>query len=202
VTPAEALAAVDPALGALISRVGPIKLSRPDNPEPYAALMHSIAHQQLHGRAAEAILGRLRAHHGGTMPAPEFLLAMEDTALRGCGFSGGKILALRDIALKAMNGVIPTRAQARRLSDEALIERLTTIRGVGRWTVEMLLIFSLNRKDVFPVDDFGVREGYRLIHKLSAQPKPKAFALLGQAYAPHRSLAARYLWKAADLKGK
>jgi DNA-3-methyladenine glycosylase II len=94
--------------------------------------------------------------------------------------------------------VVPSRARAARLSDAELIERLTTIRGVGRWTVEMLLIFTLRRPDVFPVDDFGVREGFRILHGLDAQPKPKAFAILGQAYAPYRSTAALYLWRAAD----
>ena len=133
------------------------------------------------------------------MPDPAALLALTDAQLRGCGFSGSKILALRDIAAKAQEGVIPTRAQARRLSDEKLIERLITVRGVGRWTVEMLLIFTLRRPDVFPVDDFGVREGYRVLHGLPAQPKPKEFAIIGAAYAPHRSLAALYLWRAADL---
>ena len=101
-------------------------------------------------------------------------MATADIALRGCGFSGGKIAAIRDICAKALDGTVPTRRQSHRLSDEALIERLTSIRGVGRWTVEMLLIFTLGRPDVLPVDDFGVREGYRVLHGLDVQPKPKA----------------------------
>ena len=111
---------------------------------------------------------------GRSFPPPDAVLATAETALRGCGFSAGKIAAIRDICAKALDGTVPTRRQSHRLSDEALIERLTTIRGVGRWTVEMLLIFTLGRPDVLPVDDFGVREGYRVLHGLDAQPKPKA----------------------------
>jgi DNA-3-methyladenine glycosylase II len=193
------LSAACPVFAKLIARVGPIKISRPDYQEPYEALVSAVAHQQLHGKAAMTILGRLCAHGGGSVPAPAALLAMPDEVLRACGFSGAKVRALRDIAMRAAEGAIPNRAQARRLSDAALIERLTSIRGVGQWTVEMLLIFTLRRPDVFPVDDFGVREGYRLIHGLDAQPKPKAFAVMGELYAPYRSTAALYLWRACDL---
>jgi DNA-3-methyladenine glycosylase II len=198
-TPEQHLARADPALGAFIKRVGTLKPRKPEHKELCAALISAVAHQQLHGKAAEAILGRLKAMAGGEMPAPAALLALSEEGLRGCGFSGSKIRSLRDIAAKAAEGHVPPRARALRLSDEELIERLTSIRGVGRWTVEMLLIFTLRRPDVLPVDDFGVREGYRVLHRLPEQPKPKALALLGQAYAPHRSLASLYLWRAADL---
>ncbi len=193
------LAAADSVMGALIARVGPLRRAAPHFQEPYHALLSAVAHQQLHARAAEAILGRMKGLCGDAMPEPLVLLALPEETLRGCGFSASKIAAIRDIAEKAVNGVIPPRARALRLSDAELIARLTTIRGVGRWTVEMLLIFTLRRPDVFPVDDFGVREGYRIIHGLEAQPKPKDFAALGQAYAPYRSTAALYLWRAADL---
>jgi DNA-3-methyladenine glycosylase II len=136
---------------------------------------------------------------GDAMPTPSALLALSDECLRGCGFSGSKMAAIRDIAAKAADGTIPNRTAALRLSDAELIARLTTIRGVGQWTVEMLLIFTLRRPDVFPVDDFGVREGYKIIHGLEAQPKPKAFNVIGQAYAPYRSTAALYLWQAANM---
>ena len=126
------------------------------------------------------------------------MLSTDDTAMRACGFSAGKTAAIKDIAAKAAEGVVPTRRAAARLSDEALIERLTTIRGVGRWTVEMLLIFTLGRKDVLPVDDFGVREGYRRLYDLDAQPKPREMAALGEVWAPYRSIASWYLWRAAD----
>jgi DNA-3-methyladenine glycosylase II len=197
-TPARHLAKADPVLGAWIKKFGPIKQEPPEHKELCAALFNAVAHQQLHGKAAQAILGRMMGLCGDAMPSPEQLLALTDEQLRACGFSGSKILALRDIAAKAQAKVIPSRAQARRMSDENLIKRLTTVRGVGRWTVEMLLMFTLGRPDVFPVDDFGVREGYRMIHGLEVQPKPKAFAIIGQAYAPYRSLAAMYLWRAAD----
>jgi DNA-3-methyladenine glycosylase II len=196
------LTAADPALGALIARIGPLKRLVPDHPEPYHALLSAVAHQQLHGRAALTILGRLQTLAGGTLPTPAALLALPDDALRACGFSAAKAAALRDIAAKAAENIIPTRAQALRLSDAQLIARLTTLRGIGQWSVEMLLIFTLRRPDVFPVDDFGVREGYRLIHHLPAQPKPKALAAAAEIYAPYRSTAARYLWRACDTKLK
>jgi DNA-3-methyladenine glycosylase II len=189
----------DPVLGTFIAAAGPLTRGKPEFSEPYPALLSAVAHQQVHARAALAMLGRLQALSGGTLPAPAALLALSDEALRSCGFSGGKIAAMRDVATKAAGGVIPSRARALRLSDDELISRLITIRGVGQWTVEMLLIFTLRRPDVFPVDDFGVREGYRLVHGLEAQPKPKAFITIGQAFAPYRSTASLYLWKAANL---
>ena len=197
------IASADPVLGAFIAAYGPLKRARPEFTELYPALLSAVAHQQLHARAAQAMLGRLQGLSSGAMPAPDVLLALPDEVLRGCGFSAGKSAALRDVAAKAANGTIPSRARALRLADETLIERLTTIRGVGRWTVEMLLIFTLRRPDVLPVDDFGVREGYRRLHGLEAQPKPRALAALGEAFAPYRSTAALYFWKAADAgKGK
>ncbi len=162
--------------------------------------MRAIAHQQLHGRAARAIQARFAALYPDTaFPTPAQVLATEETTLRGCGFSASKVASLREISLRALDGTIPGRRAAARLSDAVLIERLTQIRGVGRWTVEMLLIFTLGRPDVLPVDDFGVREGYRVLHGLDAQPRPRALAAIGQAWAPHRSCAAWYLWRAADL---
>jgi DNA-3-methyladenine glycosylase II len=192
----------DPALAQLIKRVGPSRLAAEIDRSwsPYEALMRAIAHQQLHARAAEAILARFIAlHSDARFPDPTTVLDHPETALRGCGFSAGKIAALRDICAHALNGTIPTRRGAARLADEVLIERLTAIRGVGRWTVEMLLIFGLGREDILPVDDFGVREGYRLLHGLDAQPKPRALAEIGAAWAPYRSYAAWYLWRAAEL---
>jgi DNA-3-methyladenine glycosylase II len=189
---------VDPVLGAFIARTARLQPMRPNHEEPYTALLSAVAHQQLHARAAESILGRLKALCEGALPEPAALLTLSDDALRGCGFSASKAAALRDIAAKAAEGVIPSRARAARLPDEELIARLTTIRGVGRWTVEMLLIFTLRRPDVLPVDDFGVREGFRLLHGLEAQPKPRALAQTGAIWAPYRSTVARYLWQAAD----
>ena len=197
-SPVHHLAKADSRLGSFMARVGPLRREKPEHTELYPALLSAVAHQQLHANAALAILGRLKTSCGGDLSNPATLLAMPDDAVRACGFSASKMAAIRDVAAKAADGTIPSRTRALRLSNETLIERLTTIRGVGRWTVEMLLIFTLHRPDVFPVDDFGVREGYRLLHGLEAQPKPKAFAEIGKVYAPHRTLATLYLWRAAD----
>jgi len=188
----------DPVLKRVIRNIGPCTLA-PAKREPYEALVRAIAHQQVHGRAAEAILGRFLALYPGIpFPTPELVLATGTETMRGCGFSASKVAAIRDIAEKAAAGIVPTRRGAARLSDAILIERLTSIRGVGRWTVEMLLIFTLGRPDVLPVDDFGVREGYRVAAGLDEQPRPRALAEIGEAWAPFRTTAAWYLWRAAD----
>lgn len=192
--------AADPVLGPVIAQVGAMKLKPIRDREPYEALLRAIAHQQVHGRAAEAMLNRLIAHTPHQpFPSPEQVLALPEGALRACGFSGGKQAAILDIAHKSAAGWVPSRRAAARLSDEALIERLVALRGVGRWTVEMLLIFTLGRPDILPVDDFGVREGYRVAAGLETQPKPKELAAIGARWAPFRSAAAWYLWRAADL---
>lgn len=189
----------DPVLKGVIRQVGPCTL-KPARRQPYEALVRAIAHQQVHGRAAEAILGRFLALcDQPRFPAPEAVLALPAEAMRACGFSANKVLAIRDIAEKAAAGIVPTRAEARRLSDEELVERLVPLRGVGRWTVEMLLIFTLGRPDILPVDDFGVREGYRLAAGQEDQPRPRDLARIGEAWGPFRTTAAWYLWRAADL---
>jgi len=188
-----------PRFAALIQRVGPPGLRVERGRGLYEALVRAIAHQQLHGKAAEAILGRFRALYPDEIfPAPDQVLETRDEVLRGCGFSAAKLAAIRDICAKTLDGTVPTRRQATRLPDDVLIERLTTIRGVGRWTVEMLLIFTLGRPDVLPVDDFGVREGYRVLYELETQPKPRALAELAQPWAPHRSMATWYLYRAVE----
>ena len=188
----------DPHFGALVKRVGACTL-KPSPRSPYEALVRAIAHQQLHGRAAQAILARFTALCPDVeFPPPEAVLAADDATLRAAGFSGGKILAIRDICVRTLDGTVPTRRAAGRLSDADLIERLTVIRGVGRWTVEMLLIATLGRPDVLPVDDFGVREGYRALYGLDEMPKPRTLSAIGEAWAPFRSFAAWYLWRAAD----
>jgi len=192
------LAAADPAFATLIARIGPCT-AEPKPREPYEALVRAIAHQQLHGRAAEAILARMIALHSGVpFPQPAHLVAIADETLRACGFSGSKIAAIRDICARTLDGTVPTRRDADLLSDDELIRRLITIRGVGRWTVEMVLISTLGRPDVLPVDDFGVREGWRIIKQLPAQPRPRELAAIGEAWAPWRSTAAWYLWRASD----
>ena len=182
----------------MIRRVG-LKIEAVGTRTWHEALVRAIAHQQLHGKAAEAILGRFVAlHPGEAFPSPDRVFQTADDAMRGCGFSAAKLAAIRDICAKTLDGTVPTRRQAARLSDEVLIERLTTIRGVGRWTVEMLLIFTLGRPDVLPVDDFGVREGYRVLFEMDEQPRPKALAELGRAWSPHRSMATWYLYRAVE----
>jgi DNA-3-methyladenine glycosylase II len=187
----------DPVMRRLIRRHGPCGLLC-RRWSPYEALTRAIAHQQLHGRAAETILARFVALYGnGRFPAPAAVLATSPARLRRVGFSRAKVRAIHDIARHALAGTVPTRRAAARLTDEAIIERLLPIRGVGRWTVEMLLIFTLGRLDVLPVDDFGVREGYRRACGGRAQPTPRALRELGERWKPYRSVAAWYLWRAA-----
>ncbi len=182
----------------LIRRHGPCALTV--NPrQPWEALVCAVAHQQLNGKAADSILRRFRSlYPGRAFPRPDAVLATDEETLRRSGFSRGKIVSIRDIAEKTLAGVVPTRSAALKLSDEALIERLVALRGVGRWTVEMLLIFTLGRPDVFPCDDFGVRNGCRLAMKLPELPKPRDLRELALRWAPHRTLAAWYFWRAAD----
>lgn len=192
------LAAADPAFAELIARIGPCTAA-PKPREPYEALVRAIAHQQLHARAAEAILARMIAlDPAAAFPGPDQLAAAPDGTLRACGFSGSKIAAIRDICARTRDGTVPTSQEAATLSDDELIRRLVAIRGVGRWTVEMVLISTLGRPDVLPVDDFGVREGWRLIKRLPVQPRPKELAAIGEAWSPWRSTAAWYLWRASD----
>ena len=188
----------DPVMRRLIRRHGACGLAcRPGS--PYEALTRAIAHQQLHGRAAQTILTRFVALFGnGRFPKPADVLAMHPRRIRAAGFSRAKVLAIKDIARHAVAGTVPTLRMAGPLDDEILIERLVAIRGVGRWTVEMLLIFTLGRLDILPVDDFGVREGYRRAHGLRVRPTPKALRALGERWKPYRSVAAWYLWRAAN----
>jgi DNA-3-methyladenine glycosylase II len=186
----------------LIRRHGPCALV-PQRWAPYEALTRAIAHQQLNGRAAETILGRFVALFGdgrgdGRFPAPADVLATRPARLRRAGFSRAKVRAIKDVARHALAGTVPTRRAAARLDDDTLVERLVRIRGVGRWTVEMLLIFTLGRRDVLPVDDFGVREGYRVAYGKRARPTPKALLAEGERWRPYRSFAAWYLWRAAN----
>lgn len=190
------LAGVDADWARLIKQVGPCTFKPKREREPYEALVRAVAYQQLHARAADAILGRLLDLNSGNMPAPKQLLAYKPEALRACGFSARKIETLRGIATATLNGVVPTRRQANVMADEALIERLVTLKGIGRWTVEMLLIFTLERQDILPADDFGVRDGYRRMKNLDDIPTARQMQLIGTAWQPHRTIAAWYLWQA------
>jgi DNA-3-methyladenine glycosylase II len=196
-TPAavRALKAADQRLATAIDVIGPCTL-KCGRDSPYQALLSAIAHQQVHGKAAAAVLGRLRAlYPDGCYPTPEELLATPDDALRGVGLSRSKLLAMKDVAARTLDGTVPDRRRMSRLADEAIIARLVAVRGVGRWTAEMLLMFTLGRPDVLPVGDFGIRHGFRLLYGKRTDPKPKWLARYGERWAPHRTTASWYLWR-------
>lgn len=192
---ADFLSAMDADWATLIASVGPCTFEAEAEREPYEALVRAVAYQQLHGKAGDAIIRRLLALYGENFPAPDQLLATEFDSLRGCGFSGCKIETIKGIAEAALNGIVPSRHEATAMSDEALIQRLVALKGIGRWTVEMLLIFTLERMDVLPADDFGVLAGYKRLKKLNIAPKRKEIAQIAQAWSPYRSIASWYLWR-------
>lgn len=192
------LALADPVMRRLIRQHGDCLLVPETKRQPFESLVRAIAHQQLHGKAAEAILGRLIAQSGRRFPKPSDLLGMDDTLLRSCGFSGSKISALRDIAEHTLSGLVPTRRAILTMSDDEIVNRLTQMRGVGRWTVQMLLIFQLGRPDVLPVDDYGIRHGLAVARKLPQMPKPKEVAAYGARWQPFSTVASWYLWRTAD----
>ena len=190
----------DPVMAQLIRRAGPYAVSPERGVGPYEALVQAVAHQQLTGKAAQTILGRFYALYGGDCcPEPARLVETPDARLRACGFSRAKAAALKDIAAKTLDGTIPPRRSLARMRDEAVIERLVEARGVGRWTVEMFLMFTLGRPDVLPVDDYGIQNGFRIAYGKRTLPKPKALAKFGERWAPYRTTAAWYLWRAVDL---
>ncbi|MDK2742487.1 MAG: DNA-3-methyladenine glycosylase 2 family protein [Nitrospira sp. BO4] len=193
------LSKVDPVMCRLITEIGPFSLKPKARRSPFESLARAIAYQQLHDKAAECILKRFIAlFPGRRFPRPEELLAMNVRSIRRAGFSRAKVLALRDLAAKTLDGTVPTGRVVTMLDDQALIDRLIEVRGIGRWTVEMLLIFQLGRPDVLPVDDFGVRNGFRIAYRRPAMPTPKQLLQYGERWKPHRTVAAWYLWRAAD----
>jgi len=190
-------AARDPVLGNLVALAGPIK-HRPRDPDgPFGALVRAIVYQQLAGRAAYAIHQRVRAAVGSVV-TPEALAAVPDDALRAAGLSGNKLASLRDLSAKILDGSVELNRSSRE-SDDELIAALVTVRGIGRWTAEMYLMFELRRLDVWPVDDLGVRQGYGLAWGLEPAPTAKELAPLGDRFRPYRSIVARYCWEAVAL---
>ena len=194
------LSKADPILGQLIRQVGKCTLEPERDRSPFQSLVRAVAHQQLNGIAAETILRRfLGLFPGKPFPAPEDLLTVTDQQIRDSGFSRAKVAAIRDIAEKTLSGVVPNSRAIARMQDDSIVERLTECRGVGRWTVEMLLIFKLGRPDVLPSDDFGVRHGFKLTYGHPEMPRPKELLAHGECWRPYRTTASWYLWRAVDL---
>jgi DNA-3-methyladenine glycosylase II len=197
------LAKSDPVLRRIIREHGKCALVPETRRSPFQSLVQAVAHQQLNGTAANTILTRFKKlFPERRFPKPEDLAKVTDEQIRACGFSFAKIKAIRDIAEKTLSGVVPSSREIVKLSDDEIVARLTEVRGVGRWTVEMLLIFQLGRQDVLPADDFGVRMGFRHAYKKRELPKPKELLAFGEKWRPHRTTAAWFLWRAADAAKK
>jgi DNA-3-methyladenine glycosylase II len=199
----EHLAKSDPRFAALIGRSRRFDVVANELVRPFDALAESIAYQQLSGKAAATIWGRVRALYGKRKWLdPAEVLKTPEEKLRAAGLSRSKIAALKDLAAKTLDGTVPKRRELVRMSDEEIIERLTKVRGIGRWTVEMLLLFDLGRLDVWPVADYGVQKGFAKTFGKRKLPKPKQFAKIGEKWRPYRSVAAWYFWRALDAPEK
>lgn len=189
----------DPRLAQAIAHVGRCGLEFTPTSSPFHSLLRAITYQQLSGKAAGTIHGRVvglfPVEHG---PHPELLQALPDEALRGAGLSRNKVLAIRDLAAKVLDGTVPEMRGLKKLSDEEIIERLTQVRGIGRWTVEMLLISTLGRPDVLPVTDLGIRKGLQRTYGMKRLPAYSTVERAGRAWSPYRSVASWYLWRMAD----
>jgi len=189
----------DPKLSGLIERVGAFRMRLDRAATPFEALTESIIYQQITGRAAETIAGRFRDRLGeGRFPPPERVLEAPDTLLREVGLSRGKVAALRDLAAKSLDGTVPAMARLRVMEDEEVVERLMVVRGIGRWTAEMFLMFRLGRPDVLPIHDYGVRKGFKLAFGRREMPKPESVARRGERWRPYRTVASWYLWRALE----
>jgi DNA-3-methyladenine glycosylase II len=196
------LKAVDSTLGQVIERVGPCMLERSARFEPFSALLNSIAHQQLNGTAAQTIVRRVKERFAeGRWPTAEVMRTARLPAMRSCGLSRAKALAIRDLATKTLDGTVPPSRALHRMDDEAIIERLIQVRGIGRWTVEMMLMFRLGRLDVLPVDDFGVRKGFTSLYGLGQLVEKDELEAHGDQWRPYRTVASWYLWRVVDLGG-
>ncbi|GEO41964.1 DNA-3-methyladenine glycosylase 1 [Skermanella aerolata] len=200
---AEFLRNVDEDWACLVDLVGPCTHDPKAAREPYEALVRAIAYQQLTAKAGDAIIARLKAlRPGSSFPTLEQIIVAEFDALRACGFSGSKIATIKAISEGSLSGLVPSRAAAAGMDDEDLIRRITAIKGIGRWTVGMLLMYSLERPDILPVDDFGVRESYRLLKGLGEQLKPRDLREIGKAWSPYRTVASWYLWRVPRERGR
>ncbi len=189
----------DKSFAKLISAAGPCTLKAKKSTNPFHSLAESIVYQQLNGTAAKTIWNRVLALYGDRLPTPDQILKTKVTKLRAAGLSRAKVAAITDLAQKAKDGVIPSSRAAHKLSDAELVERLTSVRGIGPWTVEMFLIFTLGRHDVMPAADYGVRNGFAITYGMKDLPKPKQLLEFSEKWKPYRTFAAWYLWRAVDL---
>src|SRR5437763_3022811 len=197
------LRASHPRMAELIARSRRYNITPAVSIRPFDALAESIAYQQLSGRAAATIFGRVRAlYPRRKFLDPQLVLATPDEKLRACGLSRSKVAALKDLAAKTLDGTVPTGRALLRMRDEEIIERLTAVRGIGRWTVEMLLLFDLGRLDVWPVADYGVQKGFAKTFRRKKLPTAKQFQKIGEKWRPYRSVAAWYFWRALDVPEK
>jgi DNA-3-methyladenine glycosylase II len=193
------LTRLDPKLGRVIARVGPCELTKAARFEPFSALLNSIAHQQLNGKAAQTIVQRVKDRFAdGDWPDAATMAKARLPSMRKCGLSQAKSLAIRDLAAKTLDGTVPSARALHKMPEAEIIERLTQVRGIGQWTVEMMLMFRLGRLDVLPVDDFGVRKGFTALIGEKDMVHKKTLATYGEKWAPYRSVAAWYLWRVAD----
>jgi 3-methyladenine DNA glycosylase/8-oxoguanine DNA glycosylase len=198
----EHLSAADPKLAALIAQVGPCTMEIPHHFSIFYSLARSIVYQQLAGAAASAILARLEELFPRKRMTPRKLLAIDDLQLRGAGLSQNKLAALRDLAAKCLDGTVPGKRALARMADEEIIERISQVRGIGRWTVEMMLLFRLGRPNVLPVDDYGVRKGMQRLYKLRELPTKDAMRRRARKWEPWCSVASWYMWRCAELPGR
>ena len=194
----EHLRASDASLARVIDKVGRFRLQLIEASSVFDALARAIVYQQLNGKAAAAIFSRFCALFPGSNPTAEHLLAASEDELRGAGLSRSKLLSLRDLAAKTVGREIPTLAEIQSIDDEAIIKSLTHVRGIGRWTVEMLLIFRLGRPDVLPADDYGIRKGFALVSGRAELPARKELGEYGLRWKPYRTVASWYLWRLAE----
>src|ERR1700730_18565887 len=196
------LSAKDEKLAPLIAEMAKFEIDMTAAQSPYEALMESIAYQSISGKAAATIFGRVKAlGDNGRPPTPEKMLKLKTPVLRKAGLSHAKVLAMKDLAAKTLEGIVPTREQAEQLSDDELVERLVSVRGIGAWTVEMFLIFNLGRPDVLPIHDLGVKKGWSVTYGKRRMPKPKELLAFGERWRPYRTIASWYMWRAFERAG-
>jgi len=196
------LSSKDEKLASLIAETAQFQIDIDAEQSPYEALLESIAYQSISGKAAATIFARIKALSGnGRPPSPEQMLKLRTSALRKAGLSGAKVLAMKDLARKTIDGIVPTRQQAEKMSDAELVERLDSVRGIGAWTVEMFLIFNLGRPDVLPIHDLGVQKGWSVAYGKKHMPKPKELLAFGERWRPYRTVASWYMWRAFERAG-